>query len=277
MHECPDRTGHDELYKGRASALFEARTRDQYVKEFEGLHASPFWRGGSAKGYVRGLTVEYLMRSASNQHRSNERLCVLDAGCGQGELSVYLAAKGFRVIGVDVSGEAVTSSGRLAEKFGVLDSCHFLAATLEALPLDAESCDYVIGHGSLHHFIKYNGVPSELNRILKPAGEMFFADAFGENPLFRVFHDGQRMARLGDVLLKKGLVEDYFQDFEVTLHPTDWFVMLDKLFIRLMPARANPLCRRLSWLWWHLDRLIPVNRFTLALSGSVMTHVRKRQ
>ena len=44
--------------------------------------------------------------AADRRGISRSELTVLDAGSGQGELSVYLACKGFKVIAVDISTEA---------------------------------------------------------------------------------------------------------------------------------------------------------------------------
>lgn len=275
QRDCPDRAGHDELYKGRTSSLARVRTPSEYAHLYELRRLSPFWRGGSTKGHVRGLAVQRLVEGAVALRRPFDEISILDAGCGQGELSVYLATRGFRVFGIDVSGEAVHSARVLAERVGVADTCRFVSANLEAIPLATESCDFIIGHGALHHFIKYSGVPAELGRVLRREGEMFFADSFGENRLYHVFHDKEQMTRLGDVILSKRLIDDYFRDFEVNLYPTDWFVMLDKLFLRVTPARLGYMIRWISWLWWHLDRIMPLNRWSLALSGAVLTHVRK--
>ena len=55
---------------------------------------------------------------------------ILDAGSGQGELSVYLACLGFNVIGVDISVVAKACGEYLASNVGVENNCTFLAESL---------------------------------------------------------------------------------------------------------------------------------------------------
>lgn len=112
-----------------------------------------------------------------------------------------------------------------------------------------ESVNFVIGHVSLHHLIKYEGVAKELGRVITPTGVMFFADSFGENKVYHLFHDKEEMERLGDVILTKPLIESFFSGFSVCLHPTDWFVMLDKLLLKIIPNCMNKLVRFLSFIW----------------------------
>lgn len=271
-----DKEGYNNLYKDTVSSLISSTSKDDYIERFKKTGLSPFCKGGNTKGYVRGLAVDVLMREVERRGLSPKDIHILDTGCGQGELSVYLATKGFTVIGVDISVEACRSAERLADVIGVKGNCRFLPEGLENIPLADQSVDFVIGHAALHHFIKYEGVANELGRILKDGGEMFFADAFGENKTYHMFHNRERMQRLGDVILTRRLIYDFFSGFKIELVPTDWFVMIDKLLLGILPQTMMPGIRVLSNVWWHLDRLIRVNRVTLYLSGAVITHVIKR-
>lgn len=275
MHH-PDRRGHEERYSGRFSDLLEMGTPCRFRRIYRERELSPFHAGGTTKGYVRGLATRSLFEAAAGTGRSFGALTVLDAGCGLGELSVYLACRGFRVVGVDVSTAGCVGARMLARHIGVDRRCRFLTASLERIPLDDRSVDFVIGHASLHHFIKYPGAAGELWRIMRPGARGYFADSFGENPAYRLFHDRAKMERLGDAVLTRRKVLDFFESFEVRLHPTDWFVMLDKLYLRITRGRFGGALRRLSRLHHHLDRKIPANwRPSLFLAGSVMTRIRK--
>lgn len=224
------------------------------------------------------MATQELIAKVKEKRLVPETTKILDAGCGQGELSVWLAANGYKVYGIDISEEACKVASALAKTIGVNKNIKFLANSLEQIEIDDEVIDFIIGHASLHHFIKYEKVSDELNRVLKAGGEMFFADSFGENFFYHVFHNKKKMQRLGDVILTRTRIQNFFNhdNLELEIIPYDWFSMFDKLFLKLFPSEFEPVIRKVSRLWWTFDRAIPVNSFTLWLSGSVMTHVTKQ-
>jgi len=273
-----DMAGYNEFYKDKASHLLqECNNSDDYIKTFEKKGLSPFYDGGNTKGYVRGLAIQKLIESSDSMGVLRNRITILDAGCGLGELSVYLACQGFIVVGVDISAEACQSASGLSQQIGVSENCTFIAESLEDLSVADSSIDFIIGHAALHHFIKYD-VPKEFHRIMKEGAKGFFADSFGENPMYHVFHDKEKMERLGDVILTKKLIERYFSCFKVRLTPTDWFVMLDKLYLKIFPKKLKKYALRISKVHFWLDRQLPIsNRISLFLSGAVMTTIEKNK
>jgi 2-polyprenyl-3-methyl-5-hydroxy-6-metoxy-1,4-benzoquinol methylase len=248
-----DKAGYEVHYKN-------APTEYMGDAAYEKKHLQTFCEGGlNPRGYARGLAVKMLMAVA------NPGDSIVDAGCGVGNLSVYLANKGFNVTGVEIS----EAGCRVARQRAKGTTAKFLAESLEDTSLPDASIDHVIGLGTLHHFIKYN-VPPEFKRILKPGGHAFFADGFGENKLLHLFHDKEKMARLGDVNLTQKMIYDYFKDFDVEIIATDWFSMLDKLYAKLLPAK---LVRMIAKGHFWLDRNLSL---PTALSGVVVTHIKMR-
>jgi ubiquinone/menaquinone biosynthesis C-methylase UbiE len=222
------------------------------------------------------LATQKLLEAVDRKGLTPANTVILDAGCGQGELSVYLGCKGYNVIGVDISEVGCTAARELAHRIGVGDSCRFLAESLEDLSIGTGDIDFIIGHAALHHFIKYEGVPDEFRRVTKEASEGFFADSYGENKAYHLFHNKKRMRRLGDVTLTKDLIVSYFKGFEVELIPTDWFTMLDKLYLKVFPKKWDRISKRISAFNFRLDRHIPISsRLSLGLSGAVVTIIRK--
>ena len=268
-----EKISHDEEYLHKCSDLIHCKDREDYRSKFE-QRIQPFYLGGTTKGYVRGLAVKSLLDAVDKSQNEKASIKVIDAGSGLGELGVYLAILGFQVIGVELSTSGVAGSRKLADKFKLVN-CRFIETSLENIPVDDASVDFIIGHASLHHFIKYTTIPSEFKRVMKPGAMAFFADAFGENKLYHLFHDKKKMEHLGDVSLTKPMIESFFKDFKVVLHPTDWFVMFDKLFLKVLPGTV---VRKLSKYFFILDRKInSKKRGNLRLSGSILTIVEKRQ
>lgn len=270
-----DRTGYNQLYKGKISEFAKARNVDDYIANFEQRQITPFYAGGPTKGYVRKLAINRLFEAVRDLRLRPNEVTILDAGCGMGELSAYLACNNFNVVGVDISEEACGAAEKLSINLGVSDRCKFIPSSLERISIADNSVDFIIGFASLHHFIKYDTIPSEFLRIMKDHSQGFFADSFGENKLYHVFHNKKKMAELGDVTLTRSLINAYFNQFDVDLVPTDWFVMFDKLIPKLIPKKYHSWYRKLARINFWLDRRIPFrNRAALFFSGSVFTNIK---
>lgn len=273
-----EKEAYNDYYKGDLSKLSIATNVNEYLSIYNQVWMLPYYLGGHTKGYVRSMTLKKLTHRVNCLGINPDKLTILDAGCGRGELSIYLACRGYKVIGVDISYEACTQAKILAKRIGINKNCSFWAKSLENIPIDDHSIDIVIGHGSLHHFIKYKGVPKEFMRVMKENSEGYFADGFAENKAYHLFHDKNKMDRLGDVILTRSLIVEYFAGFQVELIPLDWFTMLDKLYMRIFHNNFTRQLRSLSRIHFWLDRRIPVSsRLALFLSGSVMTVIKKRK
>ena len=57
----------------------------------------------------------------------------LDLCCGNGRISIYLAKKGFRVVGVDFSQDFLEDARKQAEAYGVSDRCSFVKGDVRSL------------------------------------------------------------------------------------------------------------------------------------------------
>jgi SAM-dependent methyltransferase len=95
---------------------------------------------------------------------------VLDAGCGTGEKSLYMAGLGARqVIGVDLSATSVRNAQENAIRYGARNLT-FQNGSVLNLPFDDDSFDIVHSQGVLHHTADPYGGFQELVRVLKPGG-----------------------------------------------------------------------------------------------------------
>ncbi len=94
---------------------------------------------------------------------------ILDLGCGDGQLTLRLAATGARVTGVDASQEMVTAArGR-----GV-PADH---ASAEQLPYPDHSFDAIFSNAALHWVRNHDAMLTEAHRVLRSGGR--FVAEFG--------------------------------------------------------------------------------------------------
>jgi len=108
----------------------------------------------------------------------NENSYVLDAGCGVGITSCYLAKKyGCKVIAVDVSEDMIKQAKKRAERKGVGDKIDFIVADVTSLPFKDNFFDAVISE-SVNAFIKdKRKAISEYRRVAKQGGYVGFNEA----------------------------------------------------------------------------------------------------
>jgi SAM-dependent methyltransferase len=99
---------------------------------------------------------------------------VVDLGCGSGRHSVFLAQRGFDVIGIDSSPSAL----ELARNWHADERlpARLVRADMRLpLPLISRVCDAVISTQVIHHarLATVRGTAREIARILRPGGVLF--------------------------------------------------------------------------------------------------------
>ncbi|MFP4308076.1 MAG: GNAT family N-acetyltransferase [Desulfococcaceae bacterium] len=109
----------------------------------------------------------------------------VDLGCGAGNAAIYLAGRGFDVLGVDFSERAVALARETADRRGV--SCEFrVADVLGDLSEVPETFDFAYDWELLHHIFPPDRevYVRNVHRLLKPGGNYLTA-SFGEaSPAF---------------------------------------------------------------------------------------------
>ena len=276
--QMADETGYKAHYHDAVDTFSRFLTQEEYIQAYELRRATPFHKGGGAGGFAGDalrILLDRLAKHVAAQGKTVDQVTILDAGSGLGHLSVYLACKGYCVHGVEIAKPGAEAARRLAERLGVGDRATFHVCSLEQTDLPDRSIDVIVGRNTLHHFIKYKNVPREFRRIVRDDSIGLFTDPFGENVFKNLFHDKERMRRLGDELLTKRSVEAFFHPSTVHFLPMHWFGLFNKLLRRhVIGARWLKLRRKLAGLFYGLDQMIPVNnRLALWFAGTVITEV----
>jgi SAM-dependent methyltransferase len=100
----------------------------------------------------------------------------LDAACGTGRHTAYLASLGHTVIGVD------SSPGMLAKARLKVPDGEFHEADLHHLPVPDDHVDVVVCGLALEHVPDLKPVLAEFGRVLRPGGHLVISDARGLLP-----------------------------------------------------------------------------------------------
>ncbi len=107
---------------------------------------------------------------------------VLECGCGDGRLSVLLAAAGAEVYAFDISPVSVELCQRRAIAWGVSDRLAITVADLEDLPYPDVTFDVVCGVFVLHH-VNVPIAGRNILRVIRPEGCAVFLENSAANPV----------------------------------------------------------------------------------------------
>jgi SAM-dependent methyltransferase len=109
----------------------------------------------------------------------------VELGCGSAYVSAWLARRGARPVGVDVSGRQLANARRLRDEFGL--RFPLIQGDAERVPLTAGCADLVINeYGASIWCDPYRWIP-EAARLLRPGGRLVF---MGESTLARMCLSG---------------------------------------------------------------------------------------
>lgn len=92
---------------------------------------------------------------------------VLDAGCGEGVLSVMMTLRGAAVTGIDLSEPNIEAAKNYAKDSGIPSSVHFQVGDAENLPFPDSSFDLVVSSHVLEHLPDFDKGLSEVMRVTK--------------------------------------------------------------------------------------------------------------
>lgn len=143
---------------------------------------------------------------------------VLDIGCGTGRdvfvVSKLVGEEG-RVIGVDMTDEQLEVANRhrdsMARKFGLAKSnVEFKKGYIEELDelgIESGSVDVVISNCVINLSFDKQKLMSEIFRVLKPGGELYFSDVFSSRRIPAELRDDQVL--IGECIAGAYYIEDF--------------------------------------------------------------------
>jgi SAM-dependent methyltransferase len=97
---------------------------------------------------------------------------VLELGCGAGYVSAWLARRGARAVGLDLTSNQLMSASRFQREFDL--RYPLVQADAEQVPLRSDSFDVIVSeYGASIWCDPYRWIP-EASRLLRPGGELIF-------------------------------------------------------------------------------------------------------
>ncbi|MGB0178338.1 MAG: methyltransferase domain-containing protein, partial [Owenweeksia sp.] len=176
------------------------------------------WKGGTktlADAIVNNNRILAEMGGIQKDHK------VLDAGCGVGGGSIYIAKNiGAQCTGITLSAKQVESANRYAAKNGVSDKVHFEVNNYFETGYPDESFDIAWAMESMATAPDKERFLKEMYRVLKPGGKLLIADIYKTSPYdvakYQCMYDMLHHWAISDILTVEGNKEiARKQNFEV--------------------------------------------------------------
>jgi len=186
-------------------------------------------------------------------------LKVLEIGCGSGEYTKALLAKGINVFATDCSIRMLQIG---LAKVGAAEAQKFFLSDVQQLPLHDSSFDVVLGNSILHH-LDTGRVLVEILRVLKKGGRIVFSEPNMSNPYIFL------QKRIG--LLKKlagdspGETAFYRRDIRKTLEKIGFCNVEVRPFDFLYPFTPAGLVRLID----NMGRILE-KTFIRGIAGSLL-------
>lgn len=129
----------------------------------------------SNPGHHHAYLISPLLEMLSHETLpSQQKLRVLDLGCGNGSLSHLIAQQGYEVVGVEES-ESGFKSARLS-----FPDCHFIQASIYDLPYAElrNSFDIVMSSEVIEHLLYPRELVRAAKKCLKPNGRLILTTPY---------------------------------------------------------------------------------------------------
>jgi SAM-dependent methyltransferase len=172
---------------------------------------------------------------------------ILDFACGGGTTSLWLAARGADVVGIDLSPASISVAKAAAERAGLSVDFRVVSGLNDDL---GGPYDGVVGHFALHH-VDVLATSLRLAEALRPGGVAAFVETTADNPVLRVMRNAlPRRFRVGTpdehplTHADRATLREVFGDLDVT---TPWYQFLwlfDRQVLRFRWPRVSRAINR---------------------------------
>ena len=105
--------------------------------------------------------------------------CILELGCGEGNLTLELASRGMKVTGIDLSPQRIERARLKAGALRLQVPPTFITGDLNTIELPSGEYDCVVAHDSLHHILALDRLCDEARNSLRPGGHFLVIDYIG--------------------------------------------------------------------------------------------------
>ena len=117
-------------------------------------------------------------------------LKLLDIGSHRGGYSIYFAKQGYKVTGLEISQDRITTSRRASEKYGL--NIEFVLGDARNMQFKDNTYNVVMLSNVIEHIKGTKGLLKEIYRIMKPGGILYiqfppYWGVFGAHIYFKFF------------------------------------------------------------------------------------------
>ncbi|MDY6920405.1 MAG: methyltransferase domain-containing protein [Pseudomonadota bacterium] len=177
----------------------------------------------TAKGRIRLAVLERdLEPIVAGSECGRVPLAVLDAGCGQGQMALQLAARGHRVTCCDLSPVMLEQARSAADSANLASRMQFVLGPIQALTPVAGGYQLILCHAVLEWVADWRGLLRRLQGLLAPGGHLSLMFYNRHGTRFRRLLRGYFQAVNEDRLEGSG-------QGLTPLHPLDPATVLDQL------------------------------------------------
>ena len=169
----------DEIIKYYDLTEFHYRLHWNLEKS-QSLHYG-YWDASTKNFHEALLNINRVLASRAGIHENDH---VLDAGCGIGGSSLWLAKNiGCKVTGIALNEKQLETGRRLAKQEHLDELVHFQQEDFTSTTFDAGSFDVIWAIESVCHAENKIDFLKEAHRLLKPGGRLIMCDYFKKQGL----------------------------------------------------------------------------------------------